>query len=343
MNTKILYKKTLYIGLFCLTLIFFIGCGKEEEKQEEAPPARKVITGKISSEEIIPPEKKAPETLPPSEETPEKEKVSGGDAGEGDQVTAGQARVEEMDKRAIALESDLEKDQDQVTDPAVYDEKDIAMLEEKINAEKNLSKTTEELPEAPEEKEILPEAIPGETASTAIEPEEPGWKKDADASNLKVVDSENLPEETALYDVDKAQPTQYRSFKKPPPYDPVGKIDPFKPLFSDAPTIETTTANIPKVVKRKKRIPRTPLERIDLSQLKLVGIVRSSDVDRALVEEVNGKGYVVKKGTYIGVNAGKVVQILSDRIVVEEEVENILGKIALEKTELKLQKPFGEE
>lgn len=131
---------------------------------------------------------------------------------------------------------------------------------------------------------------------------------------------------------------------KKPMYEPVGKIDPFRPLFTEEPAIETVAAfSKADKSKRKKRIPRTPLEKIDLSQLKLVGIVKSSDVNRALVEEVSGKGYVIKKGTYIGVNAGKVVQILDDKIVIEEEVENILGNISLQKRELKLQKPFGEE
>ncbi|MBU0993672.1 MAG: pilus assembly protein PilP [Proteobacteria bacterium] len=128
--------------------------------------------------------------------------------------------------------------------------------------------------------------------------------------------------------------------KKPfkPSYDPVGKVDPFKPLFTE-PAADTSGA----MTKRKKRKPLTPLELVDISQLKLVGIVRSADKDRALVEEINGKGYIIKEGTYIGTNSGKVVQILRDRVIVEEEIENVLGNISLKKRELKLQKPLGEE
>ena len=65
----------------------------------------------------------------------------------------------------------------------------------------------------------------------------------------------------------------------------------------------------------------TPLERIDLSQLKLVGIILASSGNRALVEESSGKGYVIKTGTYIGVNSGKVVKIRKEKVVVEEEFE----------------------
>ncbi len=93
---------------------------------------------------------------------------------------------------------------------------------------------------------------------------------------------------------------------------------------------------------RKKRIPRTPLEKIDLSQLRLVGIVLASSGNKALVEESNGKGYVIKKGTYMGTNAGKVVKIEKDKVLVAEEYEDVLGNVTLRNKELKLPKPPGE-
>ena len=117
-------------------------------------------------------------------------------------------------------------------------------------------------------------------------------------------------------------------------YDPSGKIDPFKPLFRDQPVSEKK--------KERKRTPETPLERIDLSQLKLVGIILASSGNRALVEEATGKGYVIKKGTYIGTNAGKVVKIDKDKIIVEEEFEDVLGNTKIRERELKLPKPPGE-
>ena len=121
-----------------------------------------------------------------------------------------------------------------------------------------------------------------------------------------------------------------------PFYNPKGKIDPFEPLFREKPTV----AMVKK--KRKKRIPRTPLEKIDLSQLKLVGIILASSGNRAMVEESNGKGYVIKAGTYVGTNAGKVVKIERDRVIVAEEYEDVLGNVTLRKKELKLPKPPGE-
>ena len=94
--------------------------------------------------------------------------------------------------------------------------------------------------------------------------------------------------------------------------------------------------------KRQKRIPQTPLERISLDQLKLVAIIRASTGNRALVEDAMGKGYIIRNGTYIGLNSGMVTQINANSVIVEEEVENFKGEFALQSTEIKLQKPAGE-
>ena len=121
-----------------------------------------------------------------------------------------------------------------------------------------------------------------------------------------------------------------------PTYNPKGKVNPFEPLFREKPTVAKAK------VKRKKRVPRTPLEKIDLSQLRLVGIITAASGNKALVEESNGKGYVIRKGTYIGTNAGKVVQIQSNKVIVAEEWEDVLGNVTLRNKELKLPKPPGE-
>ncbi len=125
----------------------------------------------------------------------------------------------------------------------------------------------------------------------------------------------------------------------PPMYNPEGKIDPFMPLFKEEVPKEEVAVKEPK---KKKRIPRTPLERIDISQLELVGIVKATGNEKAVVEESSGKGYIVTKGTYMGRNGGRVTDILNDRIIVEEEVVDVLGKSKIKKKVLKLQKPFGE-
>jgi type IV pilus assembly protein PilP len=122
-----------------------------------------------------------------------------------------------------------------------------------------------------------------------------------------------------------------------PLYNPEGKLDPFEPLFRK----ENVSLNAEKR-KIKRRTPLTPLEKVNLSQLTLVGIIRAPSGNRALVQEASGKGYIVKKGTYIGTQSGKVEKILEDRIIVEELGENIYGKQTVITKTLKLQKPPGE-
>ncbi len=118
-----------------------------------------------------------------------------------------------------------------------------------------------------------------------------------------------------------------------------GKIDPFASIFRAGSSVFADQND----GKKKRLIPLTPIEKVDLSQLKLVGIISASSGNKALVEDASGKGFVIKKGARIGINSGRVIKILKGRVVVEEEAESITGKTTLVKRELKLQKPPGEE
>jgi len=122
-----------------------------------------------------------------------------------------------------------------------------------------------------------------------------------------------------------------------PRYSPQGRIDPFEPLFKK----KEAEAKVWRP-KRGQRVPRTPLERIDLGQLKLVAIVLAKSGNKAMVEEASGKGYVIEKGTYIGTNAGKVASVDINKVIVKEEFEDNMGNVEVRDTELKLLKPPGE-
>ena len=159
----------------------------------------------------------------------------------------------------------------------------------------------------------------------------------AENSIQRAPSSSQLHEKETGLDANKGASPDFDEKKQAPGYDPSGKVDPFKPLFSSEPALPVADVERP-----ERRTPTTPLEMIDLSQLTLVGIVHSVDSKSALVEETSGKGYIVKEGSFIGVNSGKVVQIVQDKIIVEEEIENAIGTISHEKRELKLQKPLGE-
>lgn len=109
-------------------------------------------------------------------------------------------------------------------------------------------------------------------------------------------------------------------------------FSPFTPLFQKEEKNDMVVES-----DSQQRAFLTPLERISLGQLQLSGIIRATSGNRAIVTDATGKGYVIKKGTYIGLNSGKVEEIVDDRVVV---VETIGGRRSV--TELKLQKPAGE-
>jgi type IV pilus assembly protein PilP len=121
-------------------------------------------------------------------------------------------------------------------------------------------------------------------------------------------------------------------------YNPKGRFDPFEPLFKTESEQQSAVAK----TNRKRRIAKTPLERIALGQLKLSAIMRTAKGNSAIVEDATGKGYLIRKGTYIGLNSGQVIKIEKDRVRIEEESEDISGELRIEYTELKLQKPAGE-
>jgi Tfp pilus assembly protein PilP len=92
-----------------------------------------------------------------------------------------------------------------------------------------------------------------------------------------------------------------------------GRRDPFRPF-----TFNTRTPNRP-------REHLSPLERFDLGQLNLVGVIWDAKNPRALVEDSEGLGYVVKVGTLIGPNNGKVKSIRPQEMVIEETYVDLYG------------------
>jgi type IV pilus assembly protein PilP len=107
-------------------------------------------------------------------------------------------------------------------------------------------------------------------------------------------------------------------------------IDPFEPALRDKPRRTTL---------KRGSTPRTLLETLDTSQLKLVGVMLSAKGNKAIVEDASGKGHVIREGTYIGTNAAKVSQILKEMVIIEEKIEDAYGNIRTQKRILKLNKP----
>jgi type IV pilus assembly protein PilP len=96
-------------------------------------------------------------------------------------------------------------------------------------------------------------------------------------------------------------------------YSSAGKRDPFRPFVLELRP------------KRRRRANLSPLERVEVSQLKLVGIIWDIPEPRAMVEDTAGLGYVIKIGTPIGRNDGTVKAIAPKEIVIEENFFDFYG------------------
>lgn len=121
-------------------------------------------------------------------------------------------------------------------------------------------------------------------------------------------------------------------------YDSQGKIDPFNPLIQ-----EKTEENRPVIVDEGPKRILTPLEKIDLNQMRLVAVIIMEKRRIAMVEEASGKGYEVGIGTYIGKNQGKVSEIKDSSIVINERVKDYKGRLKEHVQEIKLHKIDNEE
>ena len=107
-------------------------------------------------------------------------------------------------------------------------------------------------------------------------------------------------------------------------YSSAGKRDPFRPFVLELRP------------KRRARENLSPLERVEVSQLKLVGIVWDLPEPRAMVEDSAGLGYVIKIGTPIGRNDGTVKVIAPKEVVIEENFFDFYGTKKSREVKLKL-------
>jgi len=102
------------------------------------------------------------------------------------------------------------------------------------------------------------------------------------------------------------------------------KRDPFRPF----------TLNVRPTARRRENL--APLERFELGQLKLVAIIWDIKEPKAMVEDSLGLGYVVRVGTPIGVNDGKVKTIKPNGVLVEEFFVDMYGAKKRHDVEMRL-------
>ena len=107
-------------------------------------------------------------------------------------------------------------------------------------------------------------------------------------------------------------------------YSAVGKKDPFRSYFGDMAAMN----------KEKKIV--SELQNFDVSDLRLTAIVCGISEPRATIVAPDGKSYIVKTGSFIGKNWGKISRILPDKIEIVETYKDPLGRKIINKLYLEL-------
>jgi len=107
-------------------------------------------------------------------------------------------------------------------------------------------------------------------------------------------------------------------------YSAVGKKDPFRSYFGDMAAMN----------KEKKIV--SELQNFDVSDLRLTAIVWGISEPRATIVAPDGKSYIVKTGSFIGKNWGKISRILPDKIEIVETYKDPLGRKIINKLYLEL-------
>ncbi|MBE0500148.1 MAG: pilus assembly protein PilP [Desulfuromonadales bacterium] len=115
------------------------------------------------------------------------------------------------------------------------------------------------------------------------------------------------PVQTAVSETDEAKDQVYT-------YNPTGTRDPFENPFSLI--VEIPIDN---------EIPLTPLQKLDLNQLRLIGLIIGKGSPAAMVIAPDGKSFILKKGVKVGRNNGVVADITTEAVIVEEQYLDFAG------------------
>ena len=140
----------------------------------------------------------------------------------------------------------------------------------------------------------------------------------------KAISSPPKPVEdsTPAEDVSEPAPPKYR-------YDPTGR-DPFESLLE-----------VKKPVSSERAL--TPLQKFDIGQLRLIGVIIGKGDPKAMVVAPDGKSYILKKGIKVGKNDGTVIGVTRDAVVVQERYIDFSGEVRTVVQEIMLPQREGVE
>lgn len=97
-------------------------------------------------------------------------------------------------------------------------------------------------------------------------------------------------------------------------YNAVGKRDPFRSYFAEVDEADEANRT------------QSELQRFDIDQLKLVGVVVGTATPIGMVEDPTGLGHVVREGTLMGKHWGQVKHIRRGEIIIQEEFRDFTGR-----------------
>lgn len=108
---------------------------------------------------------------------------------------------------------------------------------------------------------------------------------------------------------------------EPFPYDNSTNLaDPFKPRKPDLHAGGKGGLNQPDLDRPKEALEDFPLE-----ALKMVGYLQQRNVGYAVVRAPDNKLYRVKAGNYLGLNFGKILEVLGNEVQIKEMVQDSSG------------------
>ncbi len=120
-------------------------------------------------------------------------------------------------------------------------------------------------------------------------------------------------------------------------YDASGRREPFKTLVVEE------LPEVPEIiVTPDPELLKTALQKFEVSQLKLTGIILGGLGDYGRVVAPDGDSYMLNMGTLVGPHGGEVISITDNVIVVKETIHYESGKKEVVETPLYLN-PIDEE
>ncbi len=163
-------------------------------------------------------------------------------------------------------------------------------------------------------------------AATATEQQKPGAASVKEQTQTGAQTGKPQKEEVKK-EAEKGKPEEKTAEKKEYVYDPTGKRDPFR------------SAILGESLLGKETLP--PLQRREISELKLIGIAWDKSGYNAMLETPDGKGYTIKVGTIVGPKKGVVKKITKRTVVIEEKYMDIIGE--MKTREIVMELPSKEE